>query len=164
MTAFEKRSKALTDKHISTSEIVRLRALMQIILSHAQPLSGSYVASQVLPIYIADGHDWPRLIGRLLQLHFGTTRSLQNLAVEYDEAEQQRVIEYFALSNWAAKAAYAAVMIDKKAAPLRTPLERLMTSLIAQTQSILTLVESDRKYFDEITVQLDERFQSRLGL
>lgn len=162
--AFEKRTKALADKRISTSEMVRLRALMQIILSHARPVSGSYSASQILPVYIADGHDWPRLIGRLIQQHFGATRALQNLAVENDEAEQQRVVEYLALSNWAAKAAHAAVMTNKKAASLRAPLERLMASLIAQTQSILNLVENDREYFDEITSQLDERFESRLGL
>src|SRR3546814_1429992 len=46
--AFEKRSKALADKRISTSEMVRLRALMQIILSHAQPIAGPYSASQIL--------------------------------------------------------------------------------------------------------------------
>lgn len=164
VTAFEKRSKALADKRISTSEMVRLRALMQIILSHAQPLSGSYSASQILPVYISDGHDWPRLIGRLLQQHFGATRALQNLAVENDEAEQQRVIEYLALSNWAAKAAHLAVMSNKKAASLRLPIERLMTSLVTQTQSILSLVEGDRAYFDELTVQLNERFERRLGL
>lgn len=164
VTAFEKRSKALANKKISTSEMVRLRALMQIILSHAQPLSGSSSPSQVLPVYVADGHDWPRLIGRLLQQHFGATRALQNLAVENDEAEQQRVIEYLALSNWAAKAAFAAVMTNKKAEPLRTPLERLMVSLAGQTQSILALVESDRGYFDALISQLDERFTLRLGL
>lgn len=164
VVAFEKRSKALADKRISTSELVRLRALMQIILSHAQPLSGSYSTSQVLPVYIADGHDWPRLIGRLLQQHFGATRALQNLAVENDEAEHQRVIEYLALSNWAAKAAHAAVMTNKKAASLRTPLERLMASLISQTKSIMSLVESDQDYFDEMTAHLDQRFQQRLGL
>jgi hypothetical protein len=162
--AFEKRAKALADKRISTSEMVRLRALMQIILSHARPVSGSFSPSQILPVYIADGHDWPRLIGRLIQQHFGATRALQNLAVENDEAEQQRVVEYLALSNWAAKAAHSAVMTNKKAASLRAPLERLMASLIAQTQSILDLVENDRKYFDEITNQLDQRFESRLGL
>ncbi|MEO6216660.1 MAG: hypothetical protein ABIO86_11560 [Sphingomonas sp.] len=164
VTAFEKRSKALADKRISTSEMVRLRALMQIILSHARPVSGSYSASQILPVYIADGHDWPRLIGRLIQQHFGATRALQNLEVENDEAEQQRVVEYLALSNWAAKAAYAAVLTNEKAASLRTPLERLMTSLMAQTQSILTLVENDQTYFDEMTGHLDQRFQQRLGI
>jgi hypothetical protein len=164
VTAFEKRSKALADRHISTSEMVRLRALMQIILSHAQPLSGSYSTSQILPLYTADGHDWPRLIGRLLQRHFGASRALQNLSVENDEAEQLRVIEYLALSNWSAKAAHAAVLSNKRAEPLRRPIERLMASLIAQTQSILSVVESDRIYFDELTMQLDERFERRLRL
>ncbi len=164
VTAFEKRSKALADKRISTSEMVRMRALMQIILSHAQPIAGSFSASQILPVYIADGHDWPRLIGRLLLQHFGATRALQNLSVENDEAEQQRIIEYLALSNWAAKAAHAAVMTNKKAASLITPLNRLMTSLIEQTQSILTLVKSDRDYFDVMMAHLDERFAYRLGL
>jgi len=164
VTAFEKRSKGLADKRISTSEMVRLRALMQIILGHARPLSGSYSVSQFLPVYIADGHDWPRLIGRLLQQHFGATRALQNLTVENDEAEQQRVIEYLALSDWAAKAAQAAVMKNKKAAPLRAPLERLTASLTLQIQSILSLLDIDRIYFDELTVQLDLRFKARLGL
>src|SRR3546814_2869258 len=81
----------------SSDLMVRLRALMQIILSHAQPIAGPYSASQILPVYTADAYDWPRLIGRLLQLHFGASRALQNLAVENDEAEQQRVIEYLAL-------------------------------------------------------------------
>ncbi|KQN01813.1 hypothetical protein ASE85_21730 [Sphingobium sp. Leaf26] len=164
VVTFEKRSKALVDKRISTSELVRLRALMQIILSHAQPLSGPYSASQVLPVYIADGYDWPRLIGRLLQQHFGATRALQNLTIENDEAEHQRAIEYLALSKWSAKAALAAVMTNKKATSLRVPLERLLTSLLAQTRSILSLVESDQAYFDEMTGQLDQRFQQRLGL
>src|SRR3546814_4582269 len=43
--AFEKRSKAIADKRISTSEIVRLRALMQVTLRHAQPIDGPYSAS-----------------------------------------------------------------------------------------------------------------------
>jgi hypothetical protein len=164
VTAFEKRSKSLADKSISTSEIVRLRALMQIILSHAQPVKGSYSSAQILPVYNSDGHDWPRLIGRLLQQHFGATRALQNLSVEPDEAEQQRVIEYLALANWAAKAAHIAVMSNAKAKPLRIPLERLLASLTTQTQSILMLVESDKAYFDKTSSQLDERFESRLGL
>jgi len=163
VTAFEARCKALSDKSITTSEMVRLRALIQIVLSHAQPVTGTFSSSQILPVYTADGHDWPRLIGRLLLQHFGTTRALQNLTVEPDESEQQRVIEYLALSNWAAKAAYAAVLSNKKAATLRVPLERLIAALSAQTQMILSIVESDRAYFDEITGKLDERFGERLG-
>lgn len=164
VTAFEKRSKSLADKRISTSEIVRLRALMQIILSHARPLVGSYSTSQVLPVYTADGHDWPRLIGRLLQQHFGATRALQYLAVEIDEAEHQRVIEYLALSNWAAKASHAAVISNKKAASLRAPIERLVSSLSLQTQSILSLSEDDKFYYDELMENLSDRFEKRLRI
>src|SRR3546814_15566140 len=76
------------------------------------------------------------------------------LAVENDEAEQQRVIEYLALSNWASQAAYGAVMANKKAASLRLPLQRLMAALKTQTEAILSLVEADRTYFDELSVQI----------
>ncbi|MZR31456.1 phospholipase D family protein [Sneathiella litorea] len=162
VTAFETRCKALVEKKITTSEMVRLRALMQIVLSHAQPIDGSFSPSQILPVYTAEGHDWPRLIGRLLLQHFGATRALQNLTVEQDESEQRRVLEYLALSNWAAKAAHAAVLSHKKAAPLRVPLERLIVSLAAQTQTILSVVEDDRAYFDEISGKLDTRFADRL--
>jgi hypothetical protein len=164
VTAFETRCKALADKKITTSEMVRLRALIQIVLSHAQPVEGSFSASQILPVYTAEGHDWPRLVGRLLLQHFGATRALQNLTVEQDESEQQRVIEYLALSNWAAKAAHVAVLSNKKATALHAPLQRLIAALSAQTQTILAVVESDRAYFDEITGKLDERFGERLGL
>jgi hypothetical protein len=164
VTAFETRSKALAEKKITTSEMVRLRALMQIVLSHAQPIEGSFSPSQILPVYTAEGHDWPRLIGRLLLQHFGATRALQNLTVEPDESEQQRVLEYLALSNWAAKAAHAAVLSHKKAAILRVPLERLIAALTAQTQTILSVLEDDRAYFDEISGKLDARFADRLRL
>lgn len=128
---------------ITTSEMVRLRALIQIVISHAQPVTGSFSASQILPVYTADGYDWPRLVGRLLLRHFGATRALQSLTVEPDESEQQRVIEYLALSNWAAEAAHAAVLSNKKAGALRGPLERLIAALAAQTQMILSIVETD---------------------
>jgi len=164
VTAFETRCKALSEKKITTSEMVRLRTLMQIILSHAQPISGSFSPSQILPVYTAEGYDWPRLIGRLLLQHFGATRALQSLTVEPDESEQQRVLEYLAFSNWAAKAAHAAVLSHKKAGALRGPLERLIASLTAQTQTLLSVFDGDRAYFDDITGKLEDRFRDRLGL
>jgi hypothetical protein len=164
VTAFETRCKVFVKKKVTTSEMVRLRALIQIVLSHAQPIKGSFSPSQILPVYTVEGHDWPRLIGRLLRQHFGATRALQNLIVKPDESEQQRVLEYLAVSNWAAKAAHAAVLSQKKAAPLKVPLERLIASLAAQTQTILSVVENDRTYFDEISDKLDARFGVRLQL
>lgn len=91
--------------------------------------------------YTADGYDWPRLIGRLLLQHFGAARALQSLTVEPDESEQQRVIEYLALSNWAAKAAHTAVLSHKKAGALRAllsagyPLSFVSSAVIADISS-----------------------------
>lgn len=163
VTAFEMRCKSLAGTKITTAEMVRLRTLIQIILSHAQPVAGTFSASQILPVYNAQGHDWPRLIGRLLLQHFGATRALQNLVVEQDQAEQQRVLEYLALSNWAAKAAHRAVLSDIKAAVLRGSIEKLAGALTAQTEAILSVFEEDRPYYDQISAKLDERFESRLG-
>jgi len=164
VSAFEARSKDLTDKAITSSEMVRLRALLQIILAYAQPIGGAYSPAQILPVYTVDGYDWPRLIGRLLRQHFSATRALQNLTVEKDEAEQQRVLEYLAFANWSARAAYIAVRSNKKATFLLTLLEPLMASISEQTQAILSVFEGDRIYFQEITAKLDTRFKDRLGL
>ncbi|CAH0497788.1 hypothetical protein [Novosphingobium sp. CECT 9465] len=164
VTAFEARCKVLSGKPITTSEIVRLRGLLQIILSHAQPVRGNCLAAQILPVYNSSGHDWPRLIGRLLVQHFSTSRALQSLHLEQDESEQHRVVEYLALANWSARAAQAAVKSTVRASQLQGPLDRLLASLQSQTQAVLAAVPGDRTYFDQVTSKLDDRFQSRLGL
>lgn len=163
--AFSRRCKALAGQSITTSEMVRVRALLQIILAHAQPISGKATSSQILPIYKIDGHDWPRLIGRLLLLHFGSaTRALQHLTVQPDEAEQHRVIEYLALANWAGQAALQAVKSEKKAATLVQPLLRVTADLAVQTKAILAVLSQDQLYYDQIQAKLAERFAARLAL
>lgn len=164
VSAFEGRCKSFKGKPITTAEIVRLRALIQIILSHAQPVQGVSSQSQILPVYNPAGHDWPRLIGRLLLQHFGASRALQHLRVDQDESEQHRVIEYLALASWAANAAQHAVGVNSHAVQLRKPLAGLVDSLKAQVQLILSTVPEDKTYFNDILKKLDERFRSRLGL
>lgn len=164
VTAFEVRCKSLKGKPIRTAEIVRLRSLIQIILTHAQAIKGISLATQILPVYAKEGFDWPRLIGRLLVQHFGTSRALQHLHVELDEGEQQRVIEYMALANWAAQAALMAVKSHKDAATLRLPIERIVGALRTQTEAIVSVVPDDKKYFEQVSSRLDERFGARLGL
>ena len=164
VTAFEGRCKSLKGKSIGTAELVRLRALLQIILTHSQAIHGKSTTAQTLPVYTKDGHDWPRLIGRLLKQHFGTSRALQQLQVEQDEAEQKRVMEYLALAGWAARAAVQAVKANPKAMELRGPLERLAITLQSQVLLILGDVAEDRQYFAQLHAKLDERFSARLGL
>jgi hypothetical protein len=117
-----------------------------------------------LPVYTAEGHDWPRLIGRLLIQHFGASRALQDLEVEPDDSEQLRVIEYLALANWAGAAAHRAVLSIPRARSLVGPLTGLLATLRAQTEAILSAVPADKTYFDTICAKLDERFAARLGL
>ncbi|MFI0849382.1 hypothetical protein [Mesorhizobium sp. IMUNJ 23232] len=162
--AFSGRCATLRAREITTSEIVRLRALMQIILSYAQPISGTSSESQILPVYDVGGHDWPRLIGRLLMLHFGTARALQYLTVEPDEAEQQRVIEYLALANWAAIAALQAANSQKNGTILVRPLTRLANDITSQTKAILSAFADDQAYYHELSTKLKERFAARLGV
>lgn len=164
VTAFEARCKVLSGKPITTSEIVRLRGLLQIILSHAQPVRGICLPAQILPVYNSSGHDWPRLIGRLLIQHFSASRALQSLHLEQDESEQHRVVEYLAMANWSARAAQTAVKSTPRASQLLGPLDRLIASLQSQTQAVLATAPDDQTYFDQITSKLTDRFQSRLGL
>ena len=164
VTAFEGRCKSLKGKPIGTAELVRLRALLQIILTHSQAVHGNSAPTQILPVYTKDGYDWPRLVGRLLKQHFGTSRALQQLCVEQDEAEQKRVMEYLALADWAATAAAQAVKANLKAKELRVPLDGLAKSLQAQVLLILGDVTEDKQYFDQLHLKLDERFSARLGL
>lgn len=163
--AFGRRCKALVDRKTTTSEMVRVRALLQIILAYAQPISGEPISSQILPLYKVDGYDWPRLIGRLLLSHFGTAaRALQNLKVQPDEAEQLRVIEYLAIANWAGQAALQAVESDKKAATLLQPLVKVTKDLAVHTNAILSVSSNDQLYYDQIQAKLTERFAARLSL
>ena len=164
VTAFEGRCKSLKGKPLGTAELVRLRALLQIILTHSQAVHGDSKPTQILPVDTKDGYDWPRLVGRLLKQHFGTSRALQQLRVEQDEAEQKRVMEYLALADWAAWAAAQAVKANPKATDLRGLLDGLAKSLQAQVLLILGDVAEDKQYFDQLHAKLDERFSARLGL
>lgn len=97
-------------------------------------------------------------------LHSGTTRALQYLSVEPDEAEQHRVLEYLALANWAAKAALQAIRSEPKAKTLLTPVERLAGDMAVQAKSILMAFEGDQEYYAELTSKFDQRFGSRVNV
>lgn len=68
------------------------------------------------------------------------------------------------MADWAAKAAVTAAASHPKTADLRGPLEGLAKALAAQVASIIGTVDEDRRYFDNLTARLDERFANRLAL
>ena len=57
-----------------------------------------------------------------------------------------------------------AAVSNTKTADLRKPLTTLAKALTAQVTLIVSLVEEDKRYFNEMTSRLDERFAEKLAL
>ena len=161
--AFEVRSKELVGQRITTTELVRLRTLLQIILAYAQPAGGGDSDLHVLPISGKNG-DWPRLIGRLLNQHFKAMRALHSLDVEADESEHHRVIEYLAFARFAAQIAVAGARSTGPGNPILKPLDQLAKDVETQVRAVISLQEDDTHEIGEINDRLNERFTVRLAL
>jgi hypothetical protein len=161
--AFEQRTKAMANQRISTTELVRLRSLLQIVLAYAEPADRQRNERTVLPI-TAESGDWPRLLGRLLMQHFRTMRALQMLDVEPDENEHQRVMEYLAVVHFSAKMALAGARQSGPKNSLIAPLEKLAADVEAQVRTVVTLQKRDADKTDEITIRLNDRFATKLKL
>lgn len=142
----------MANQRISTAELVRLRALLQIVLAYAEPADRKRNERTVLPAKAESG-DRPRLLGRL-----------QMLDVEPDENEQQRVIEYLAVAHFAARMALAGARQSVPKSTLIAPLEKLAADVETQVRAVVTLQKSDGDKADEILSRLNDRFATKLKL
>ncbi|MEL7781670.1 hypothetical protein AAG607_01405 [Citromicrobium bathyomarinum] len=164
IAAFEARSRALRGKPITTTELVRLRLLLQIVLNYAQPVDGAAAGEGTLPLADKSGHGWARLLGRLLMQHFGTFLAVQDLRLEEDENEQLRVIEYLATAYFAAKAARQAVEGHPRADVLVTPMERLTANIAQQVAMVVHGNHAEALHLNIVIEKLSDRFSERLGI
>ncbi|GGD85515.1 hypothetical protein GCM10011515_01480 [Tsuneonella deserti] len=164
VAAFEARAKALRGKPITTTELVRLRSLLQIILAYTEPLVESEEEHGILPVADKSGHDWPRLLGRLLMQHFGTFLALKDLRIEETENEQLRVLEYLATAYFASQAALQAVEIHPRADVLGKPIARLAAGIGQQVALVVGGHEHDREYLGLALEKLEDRFSKALGI
>ncbi|GGM10403.1 hypothetical protein GCM10011534_35670 [Pseudooceanicola nanhaiensis] len=162
--AFEKRTTALKGSPITTAELVRLRALLQIVLAGAMPVAGQAKEHQVLPLETKDSTEWPRLIGRLLRQHFGTIRALQSLQVEDDESEHTRVLDYLATAKFAAQMAVRGAQSSRSLAPIQKALGALSADLETQIKAIAASDEADLARLQELDGKLASRFGPALGI
>lgn len=163
IAAFEQRTRSLAGDRIKTTELVRLRTLLQIVLAYAQPAGGDASDLHVLPIQ-GKREDWPRLLGRLLNLHFKTLRALHILDVEADEDEQQRVLEYLAVARYAAHAAVTGARLATSANPVLKPLAQLAKDIDSQMRAVIQFQANDMQVCTEINARLNERFAKKLGI
>lgn len=163
VAAFESRAKALRGRSITSIELVRLRLLLQIILNYAEPVAGGLGRRNALPISDKSNHGWPRLIGRLLMQHFGTFRALQDIRLEEDENEQDRILEYLAVAYFAAQVAKQAVEGHPRADVLRKPMDRLAVDIAQQSSLTINGRKKDQEYFGTMLQRLEGRFCESLG-
>ncbi|OAP35838.1 hypothetical protein AU381_16790 [Sinorhizobium glycinis] len=163
IAAFEQRTRSLAGHRIKTTELVRLRTLLQIVLAYAQPAGGDSSDLHVLPIQ-GKSEDWPRLLGRLLNLHFKTMHALHILDVEADENEQQRVLEYLAVARYAAHAAVTGARLATSANPVLKPLAQLAKDVDSQVKAVIQFQANDMQVCTEINARLNERFAKKLGI
>ncbi|WP_022698117.1 hypothetical protein [Euryhalocaulis caribicus] len=161
--AFEVRSKSLAGRRVTTTELVRLRTLLQIILAYAQPAGGGDSDLHVLPISEKKG-DWPRLVGRLLNQHFNALRALDALDVEADESEHHRVLEYLAFARYAAQIAVSGARSTGLDNPILKALDQLAKDVETQVRAMISQQEDDTLAIGKINDRLNERFTVKLML
>jgi hypothetical protein len=155
---FEKRTKTLKGTRITTIELVRLRALLQIVLASAMPISGSSKEHQVLPLSSKESFEWPRLIGRLLRQHFGTIRTLQSLDVEENESEHFLVLDYLAMARVASHLAIKGSKASPSLVPIQKALIEIATHLDIQIRMYVSINNTDLARLNELEGMLSERF------
>ncbi|UWQ61939.1 hypothetical protein K3723_13880 [Leisingera caerulea] len=162
--AFEKRTSSLKGQRITTTELVRLRAMLQVVLASAMPISGTPRDHQVLPLNSKESTEWPRLIGRLLLQHFGTVRALQSLDVEDDESEHTRVLDYLAAARFAAHAAVQGAEASPSLTPIQAKLAAIAADLDTLVKAIAERDAADQARLNDLGAKLDARFAPVIGL
>ncbi|WP_240006239.1 hypothetical protein [Pseudaquidulcibacter saccharophilus] len=156
---FEKRGQHMIGSTFRTTELVRFRAMIQIILNYAQPIRGKPRKPQILPLYTREGFDWPRLICRILFCHFGRFQVWNNLVLEPNEDEQNRVIEYLVIANWAANAVNKAIESSKELSILK----QIFENVSKQIRLIYSQTISEEKANADLVKLLEAKFQDRFG-
>jgi hypothetical protein len=161
--AFEDRTRLLRGKPITTGELVRLRTLIQVVLAYGRPIGGTCEPHRVVPVSGTSTHDWPRLVGRLLQQHFGTVVALRALEVEGDEGDHQRVLEYLTCAYYASQVARVAAASFPKSAVIRKPLEAVASQIREHVIVVSGSYDEDRQFVQSLLEKFNGRFSVALG-
>ncbi len=146
---------------ITFTELVHLRALLQIVLAHSIPRGEKPDGKRVLPAYESSSENWSRLVAKLIQSLF--VRGADPFASLELPADQDQVPEAI-LECWAAIAASISLALsvtrhERSAGPIRTPLERFQVITAARIKSeIFEDADAHRTY-----AQFLEKFETRFA-
>lgn len=153
---------------IGSIDALRLRAMLMIIVTAAQPRDGGRDPSSLQVLRLnneADG--WPRLIGRLLYAFFGgNCPAIRHLKVEaiHDQLPDD-ILEGWATALWAVQAGISAVK-TRRSLKLKQGTEQQLIRLAEQIYARTGLCpqEFDRGVVHKVFTGLNDRFAPRLGL
>lgn len=161
VSAFQTRCNRLTGAPITTSEVVRARLILQVILDHAQPTSGPTRASDLLPAFTEETYDWPRLVGRAVK-SFQKLDMMHQLQIENGNHDQRLVLEYLAIVIVTATVTEQAIG-SLKPVGWHKALQTLFEVARLQAEAVLAVNPEDRVYFDNHYEKYDRRYRRLIG-
>lgn len=164
--AFEGRLKELKEAEMKPVDLIRLRALIQIICAFGTSVGAEASDARPLPVWSKAANEWPRLIGRVVSgvLRLGSS-PFGRLQLESELARTpDEIIEAWGSCLWATHAAFVAasqVPEAKGLAPMLAKLDGQIRQCIRDEFGVQT-PDSDKVV--AFANRFAERFEERLGV
>ncbi|WP_420430981.1 hypothetical protein [Hyphobacterium sp.] len=164
--AFEVRLNKLKKVDMKPVDLIRLRALIQIICAFGTSIGAEASDARPLPVWSEEANGWPRLIGRVVsgvmrlgRSPFGRLQLESELARTPDE-----VIEAWGACRWGVHAALFACRQVSEAKRLMPMLAKLDTELPQCIKDELGDQTSDSDAVFAFAKKFGERFEERLSI
>ena len=164
--AFEVRLKELKEVEMKPVDLIRLRALIQIICAFGTSIGAEASDARPLPIWSDEANGWPRLIGRVVSgvLRLGSS-PFGRLQLEGELARTpDEIIEAWGACLWGVHAALFASSLAPEAKGLVPMLTKLDGQLRQCIKDELGEQTSDSNAVFEFANRFGERFKERLGV
>ena len=164
--AFEVRLKELKEVDMEPVDLIRLRALIQIICAFGTSIGAEASDARPLPVWSEEANGWPRLIGRVVSgvMRLGTS-PFGRLQLENEIARTpDEVVEAWGACLWGIHAALFATSQIPEAKGLVPMLTKLNEQLRLCIKDELGAGTPDSEAVSEFAKRFGGRFHERLGV
>lgn len=163
---FEGRLKELREVAMEPVDLIRLRALIQIICAFGTSVGAEASDARPLPVWSEEANEWPRLIGRVVSgvLRLGSS-PFARLQLESEPARTpNEIIEAWASCLWGTHAALFGASQVPEARVLALRLVKLDGQVRQCINNELGVGTPDRVEVEAFANRFAERFAERLGV
>lgn len=149
------------------NELIRFRAILQYVLAFSEPFDGNPRDFQVLERIGNASHEWPRMIGRIINLNFNKMKSkIKNCTLgKRMSINNTKLIEFYVLTYYSISVAINAVKVQSQ------PENFLLTKLESCAKNVREAVEIFLKHdrnltnkFNSFLDEVDRRYQKLLNI